>query len=754
MQKWQLVLVASLYAFSLHFFLAAPLAQAQTTVFSPILNISDNSAITAVGPQIAVDGSSVYAAWVDYSGNRDVFFARSIDGGSSFGTPLNVSNSPSDSDDGWRRVRMATSGSSVYLVWYEAGDNEIFFARSTDSGATFSAPANLSNSAYSYPLGRSLMPQVAVSGNNVYVAWIESVPHAVWPSEFQVFFRRSTDNGTTFSAAISLGSFVGNVPKLAASGANVYLAWQGGAGSVSDIFFARSTDSGASFGTPINVSNYAGDSIRPQLATSGGNVYIAWYNVTGGPEDIWLVRSGNGGASFDSPQNLSNNSGASRFTNEDPASAIGVFGSSVYVVWLDDTDTASQYDWDVFLAASSDGGVSFSPVFNVSTNLVSLVAQPRVAVEGSDVFVTWSRGTSADILFRQSQDGGATFGSFTNLSANPSGSAFSQVVASGGKVYVAWEDFISNGEILFRVGAPDSAPSANDQAVTTDEDTSKAIVLTGSDPEGQPLTFSITGNPAHGTLSAVVPIDATSASITYTPNADYNGADSFQFKVNDGSTDSLDGTVSVTVNPINDPPLADAGPDQALNGGVTVMLDGSGSFDPDVGDTLSYSWAQIGAPSVTLSDPTLSNPTFTAPISLTEVVLEFQLTVTDNGTLSDTDSVRVTVSAAYAGGGQRADVNAFLVYGQPTQSRTQLPAGTSAFELSILYGATTATASFSAVLNGVDISSVFNPSPDTMETVSISGLQAGRNTLVLKLDGLRSDGRTATDRDRLVFIVE
>ena len=95
-------------------------------------------------------------------------------------------------------------------------------------------------------------------------------------------------------------------------------------------------------------------------------------------------------------------------------------------------------------------------------------------------------------------------------------------------------------------------PVANAQAVTTAEDTAKAITLTGSDADGNPLTYSVVTNPAHGTLSGTAP------SLTYSPAANYNGADSFTFKVNDGKVDSAAATVSITVSTVNDPPVANA----------------------------------------------------------------------------------------------------------------------------------------------------------------------------------------------------
>ncbi|HSX32715.1 MAG TPA: PKD domain-containing protein [Candidatus Saccharimonadales bacterium] len=96
----------------------------------------------------------------------------------------------------------------------------------------------------------------------------------------------------------------------------------------------------------------------------------------------------------------------------------------------------------------------------------------------------------------------------------------------------------------------------------------------------------------------------------------------------------------------NQAPTANAGPDQGVTSGASVTLDGSGSSDPD-GTIASYSWAQVSGTSVTLSDPSVVGPTFTAPIVTgAPVTLVFGLTVTDNlGAQSTQDTVTITVSA-------------------------------------------------------------------------------------------------------------
>ena len=95
---------------------------------------------------------------------------------------------------------------------------------------------------------------------------------------------------------------------------------------------------------------------------------------------------------------------------------------------------------------------------------------------------------------------------------------------------------------------------------------------------------------------------------------------------------------------VNKHPSADAGPDQAVTEGETVTLDASNSTDLDDG-IASYLWTQTGGTSVTLSDTTAVHPTFTAPNVGTEgATLTFQLTVSDNGGLQDTDTVVINIS--------------------------------------------------------------------------------------------------------------
>jgi hypothetical protein len=111
------------------------------------------------------------------------------------------------------------------------------------------------------------------------------------------------------------------------------------------------------------------------------------------------------------------------------------------------------------------------------------------------------------------------------------------------------------------------------------------------------------------------------------------------YAASDESIDSNEVEYKVVVNTA---PASEAGTDQAVSAGTQVTLDGSGSTDSD-GTIAGYQWTQTAGPTVSLSSLTSSQSTFTAPSVTETTALSFQLAVTDNGGLTNSDSCQVTV---------------------------------------------------------------------------------------------------------------
>ena len=129
------------------------------------------------------------------------------------------------------------------------------------------------------------------------------------------------------------------------------------------------------------------------------------------------------------------------------------------------------------------------------------------------------------------------------------------------------------------VPLPNNPPVADPQSVSSDEDSPLPITLTASDDDGNPLTFSVVASPSNGSLSGTEP------NLTYAPNSNFNGNDIFTFKANDGTGDSNIATVSITVNSINDVPVA--GPQSVSTDEDTSLPIALTASDVD-GDPLTF----------------------------------------------------------------------------------------------------------------------------------------------------------------------
>lgn len=128
---------------------------------------------------------------------------------------------------------------------------------------------------------------------------------------------------------------------------------------------------------------------------------------------------------------------------------------------------------------------------------------------------------------------------------------------------------------------PGQPPEAEDGSATTPEDTPIEITLVATDPDSPTLTYSIFEQPEHGDLSAI-----SGNKVTYTPDANFHGADDFRFRANDGSLNSNTATITITVEPENDDP--DARDDAASTGQGDAVDIAVLSNDTDAdGDSLS-----------------------------------------------------------------------------------------------------------------------------------------------------------------------
>jgi K319-like protein len=277
----------------------------------------------------------------------------------------------------------------------------------------------------------------------------------------------------------------------------------------------------------------------------------------------------------------------------------------------------------------------------------------------------------------------------------------------------------STDSVTITTTNPDPIANAGPDQTVTSGDT---VTLDGSasnDPDGQALTYawSQTSGPAV-TLS-----DPSAVSPTFTAPTVGSPTDLvFQLQVCDPQACSTD-SVTVHVSPVVNPaPIANAGPDQSVNGNSLVTLDGSASNDPD-GQALTYMWTQTaGANTVTLSDPTAVMPTFTAPNANDTLV--FQLQVCDPDACS-TDSVTINVTAVVV---PVFDASGLVIVNGPVKA-----------------GQTAKTYVFKVTNTGNQTLTI-NPTTDIAGTVTINGTANGS---VSSLTGTKTLSPGSSARFRL-----
>lgn len=177
---------------------------------------------------------------------------------------------------------------------------------------------------------------------------------------------------------------------------------------------------------------------------------------------------------------------------------------------------------------------------------------------------------------------------------------------------------------------------ADSQSVSTSEDVPAPITLTGRVGNGGTVSYVITSNPAHGTLSGVAP------NLTYTPNPNYGGPDNFSFKAKYGVATSAVATVSISVSPLNDNPTALADSASTVKNAVVNISVLANDSDVDGDDLTVTSVTQTPNGTVTItgggkSVNYKSKPNFNG-------IDTFTYTVSDGHGGSATAVVTVTVS--------------------------------------------------------------------------------------------------------------
>ncbi|NOZ05028.1 MAG: exo-alpha-sialidase [Chloroflexi bacterium] len=352
----------------------------------------DGGVASQYRPVLAIDGGSgLHVAWQDFredgtgQPDADIYYAHSTDGGLTWSADVKVSDD-GDSNASQSEVSLAVSGTNAYLAWRDTrgGDGNIYFASSAN-GVTWSANRRVNDDSFVVDQGHPSLAADALG--HLYLAWQDRRQ-----GHYDIYFATSTNGGATWSANTRVNQDSGTTdqtaPSLAVSadGGQIFVAWQDGRNGNDDVYFARSADGGSTWAeTRVNDDGGTAAQGAPSLAwATGGTLHLAWRDARLGGNDIYYARSTNGGTTWSQNARVNDDVGAN--DQDAPRLAAGT-GGNVFLAWED----RRGGDYDIYVARSTDAGQHWSANENAIAEANSAAQHLPSGVLAGDgnAFLVW-----------------------------------------------------------------------------------------------------------------------------------------------------------------------------------------------------------------------------------------------------------------------------------------------------------------------------------------------------------------------------
>jgi predicted neuraminidase len=415
----------------------------------PMNNINGGPEVES-NASVASDGAGHWVAvWhsMDDSAQQrvrdyDILVSRSNDDGGTWSTPVALNGNAAGDTGSDIQPFVMTDRNGTWLVAWDSDetlggryglDRDIFFSRSSDNGATWSAPAPLNrNAARDY--GRDVTIRLGSDGAEGWVAvWssTDSLGNTIG-GDSDILVAHSTDKGETWSEPAALSATAAGdrgfdtSPDVASGGRGRWVAvWAAGdsalrdVGSDGDVLFTHSDDNGATWSEAATLNSNAkldkNSDWSPRVATDGQGGWLAVWSSSdslrgtiGVDRDILVARSTDNGSSWSNARALSRD--AANDAGEDSAPAIVNDGRGTWIVaWQawGDLGGPSGSDSDIAMAYSSDEGATWSETLRVRDSSAGRGVDdmlPSLATDARGHCVTvWQSFNPADLTAKASE---------------------------------------------------------------------------------------------------------------------------------------------------------------------------------------------------------------------------------------------------------------------------------------------------------------------------------------------------------------
>ncbi len=341
--------------------LSAP-AWAATAGWAGETLISSSATGDGWEPAIAADPSApyVYAAWMQYSNKSTISLRVSSDGGTTWGTAKAIVTS----NQGQYDIVLATTSSGALYATYMQG-NHIMFVKSTDHGATFTSPIQVSGGTWADK------PWLATSANGTDV-------YITWTTRGNLYAVNSHNLGASWSAPLKVTNesgiyYFANGGTVLPNGTALMVGSEypetgnntGNTGPIPIAVF-RTTNGGTSWtrsvpDTLYTGATYATSSVTTVASDAAGTLLLVYSGslAVGANGHVYVRRSTDSGATWSARTELTNSAGGADATS---VAAAGKASGQFTVTWMD----ARGGSWNVWQRGSTDGGVTWSADADIS----------------------------------------------------------------------------------------------------------------------------------------------------------------------------------------------------------------------------------------------------------------------------------------------------------------------------------------------------------------------------------------------------
>lgn len=349
--------------------------------------------------------------------------------------------------------RIAVSGSVVHVIWEDLRlvaqglAPEVFYRRSTDSGASWSEERVLSD----YASTISYLPQVAAEGDYVIVLWNDGRG----ASYSEIYYTFSEDNGETWSDNMLLtpnDGFPSEGVRVLVKDGKVHVLWADERFGQYEVYYKNSTDGGLTWSNERRMTFWSAGTDWPgAIDTDGDYVHVLLTRYVGNSEAFYM-KSGDNGSTWTTPVEVGDLDG-----HNSGGSGLVSFSSTVHICMVD----LRTGRYQIHYRNSTDNGTTWNPLVRISNSTVKAM-QCQMTADQQVIHVVWfdDKPDNKEIYYRNTTNLGIDWNEEVRLTFNADRSLQPHIGVNGSLIHVAWLEITYGGHVFY-MRFPDFAPETD-----------------------------------------------------------------------------------------------------------------------------------------------------------------------------------------------------------------------------------------------------------------------------------------------------